>query len=467
MKTAQYWKLLLELSRALKEGVHIVDSEGISIIYNEAMAALEETKREDVISKSFRETYPHIPEDESTFTRALRSGVATENKHQTYLNKNGKEISVINSTYPIYDYDRNLIAAIEIAHDITDIKKLSDTILEMKTGPAASVPTGKAEIKKYLFSDIEGKSKNFLEALQKAHKAAASSASVLISGETGTGKELFAQSIHYAGAGRRKPFLAQNCAALPENLLEGILFGTAKGGFTGALDRQGLFEQADGGTLLLDEVSAMPYTLQSKLLRALQENYVRRIGGTRDIPIDVRIIATLNEKPEALVESGRLRKDLYYRLKVIDIVIPPLRERREDIPLLADAFLRKYNKKFDKQIWMLEESAKERLLAYDFPGNVRELENIIMSAVALADVTNVLSESALDIPEQAAVAENVLEIKDLNGISLDEYIDAVEKRIVKKFLADNGGNLSKAARQMGIKRQALQYKLKKYREYQQ
>ena len=462
MKAVQYRKLLQELCKILKEGVHIVDSEGITIIYNEAMAALEDTEREDVISKSFREIYPNIPEDESTFVRAIKRGIATEDKPQTYLNKNGKEISVKNSTYPVFDYDKNLIAAIEIAHDITDIKTLSNAILEMQAAPESTRPSAPAQIKKYYFNDIAGKSKIFLETLQKAQKAATGFASVLISGETGTGKEMFAQSIHYAGDRQTKPFLAQNCAALPENLLEGILFGTSKGGFTGAIDRQGLFEQADGGTLLLDELSAMPYILQSKLLRVLQENYVRRIGGAKDIPIDVRVIATLNEDPELLIESGRLRKDLYYRLKVIEIVIPPLRERPEDVPVLADIFLNKYNKKFDKQIWMLADGAKSRLLAYDFPGNVRELENIIMSAVALSGATHVLSENALDLPVKAAGFDGIpAELKKLNGVSLNEYIGVIENRIIKQFLADNGGNISKTAKQLGIQRQALQYKLRK------
>ena len=170
-----------------------------------------------------------------------------------------------------------------------------------------------------------GENPLFTAAVEKARKAASNNASVFIYGETGTGKELFAQSIHYASSRKDKPFIGQNCAALPQALLEGILFGTSKGGFTGAVDRAGLFEQAKGGTLLLDEISAMPYELQSKLLRVLQEDYIRRVGGTQDIPVDTRIIATVNEDPLKLIGEGKLRKDLYYRLNVVNLSIPPLR----------------------------------------------------------------------------------------------------------------------------------------------
>ena len=462
MQAKQYQKLLLELCQNLHEGVHIVNSEGISIVYNDAMSTLEKIDREEVISKHFRTAFPNIPEDESTLLLALKKRVATESRSQTYLNKNGKEVSTINSTVPVLDYSGELIAAVEIAKDITDIKTLSNTILEMQGESSQPRLAVGATIKKYLFSDIVGKNKSFIDVLHKAQRAAKTPASVLIYGETGTGKELFAQSIHFDSDRRSCPFLAQNCAALPESLLEGLLFGTVKGGFTGALDRQGLFEQADGGTLLLDEISAMPYTLQSKLLRVLQENYIRRIGGTKDIPIDVRIIATLNEDPAMLIEKGQLRKDLYYRLKIIELSIPPLRERQDDIPILAESFLDKYNKKFNKEIWMLSDKAKSRLLSYDYPGNIRELENIIMSAVALSSIEHVLSEDSIDIPEKL-VDLNIP--YNLTDVTLDEYIETVEKKIVKTALTNNGGNISKTAKQLGLQRQTLQYKLRQWRAY--
>ena len=190
---------------------------------------------------------------------------------------------------------------------------------------------------------------------------------MLIYGETGTGKELFAQSIHSDSPRRYMPFIAQNCAALPESILESILFGTTKGSFTGAEDKPGLFEQADGGTILLDEINNMHISLQTKLLRVLQEGVIRRLGGVSDIPVDVRIIATTNEKPSELLKKGKLRHDLYYRISVINVEIPPLRERINDIDELIDFFIKKYNKKFAKNITGIEEEVINIFKKYKCP----------------------------------------------------------------------------------------------------
>ena len=297
--------------------------------------------------------------------------------------------------------------------------------------------------------------------MERARRAADNDASVFIYGETGTGKELFAQSIHYGGKRADKPFLAQNCAAIPETLLEGILFGTTKGSFTGAVDRAGLFEQANGGTLLLDEISAMPYDLQSKLLRVLQEGYIRRVGGTKDRPVNVRIISTVNEPPEEHIEQGKLRKDLYYRLNVINISIPALRERLDDIPVLTDIFLEKHNKRFGKELWMVTDGAIKKLQHYDYPGNVRELENIIEQAVSMADKEHVLSEKILNMPGAARKARS-LQISYDNTQPLDEYLVAEEARIIRDAIMAADGNISRAADSLKIKRQTLQHKLKKY-----
>ena len=298
-------------------------------------------------------------------------------------------------------------------------------------------------------------------ALHRAKKAAENDAAVFIYGETGTGKELFAQSIHTCGKRKDKPFLAQNCAAIPESLLEGILFGTAKGSFTGAVDREGMFEQANGGTLLLDEISAMPYDLQSKLLRVLQEDYIRRVGGMKDIPINVRIIATVNEPPEELIARGSLRKDLFYRLNVVNIKIPALRERLDDIPILAEKFLEKYNKRFGKEIWMMSDGAVKKLSHYDYPGNVRELENIIEQAVSMAENDHVLTEKILAMPGSFRKSKVPMAEYEKN-IPLDKYINEIEAKIIRDTLMDTGGNISRAAEQMQIKRQTLQHKMRKY-----
>ncbi|MBN7773294.1 sigma-54 interaction domain-containing protein [Clostridium aminobutyricum] len=462
MNAKQFEKIVQELAGIIDEGIHIVSADGKSIVYNQAMATLEKMEREDVIGKPFRLVFSHIPKEQSTLRRALKYGEPTLNKTQTYLNRYGKEISTVNTTIPILDDNEKVIAAVELSKDITDIKKLSNTILELQ---AETIPRHKVtepKIRKYSFKDLIGENKRLKQTLSIACKASKTDASVFIYGETGTGKELIAQSIHFNSARKEKPFLAQNCAALPESLLEGILFGTTKGGFTGAVDRPGLFEQATGGTLLLDEISAMPYELQSKLLRVLQEDYIRRVGGNKDIPIDVRIIATVNETPEELMQNGCLRKDLFYRLNIINISIPPLRERKDDIPILVDYFLEKHNARFEKEVWMTSEGALRKLENYDYPGNVRELENFIMSAVSLADKEHVLTEDLLQLPNSRSLGIGKSEY-DYEDMTIDEYLERTEISIIKETMAEMGGNISKAADALGLKRQTLQHKLKKYK----
>ena len=464
MNAKQYEKIIQELGNVIDEGIHIVDADGKSIFYNQAMSTLEKTRREDVIGKSFRVAFSHIPKEESTLLKALKEAEPTLNKKQTYLNQYGKEVTTVNSTRPIFDDRGKVVAALEVAKDITDIQTMSNTILELQK---EALPKNKAtqvtapKIRRYSFQDIIGHNAKLREQLDLAARASQTDASVFIYGETGTGKELMAQSIHYNSSRKDKPFLAQNCAALPESLLEGILFGTSKGGFTGAVDRAGLFEQANGGTLLLDEISAMPYELQSKLLRVLQEEYIRRVGGSRDIPIDVRIIATVNETPESLMESGRLRPDLYYRLNIININIPPLRERKDDIPTLIEHFLEKHNRRFNKEVWMVADSIVEDLKTYDFPGNIRELENMVMSAVSLSDKEHIITDKLLKVPKKKVQADVAVGY-DSSSMSIDKYLALLETNIIKEKLADSGGNVSKTAEILGIKRQTLQHKIKKY-----
>ena len=462
MNAKQYKKILLALTQIVDEGIHIVDKDGCSIAYNSAIADLEKVNVEDVLGKQFRKVFSHIPESESTLLRALKKGEPTASQQQTYLNQYAKEVTTVNTTTPVFDDDGSVIAAIETAKDITDIKRLSNTILELQGDSIMPHKVKKSGIKKYTFDDIIGENRDFKEVVDLARRAADSEASVFIYGETGTGKELFAQSIHYGGARSEKPFLAQNCAALPESLLEGILFGTAKGGFTGAVDRAGLFEQANGGTLLLDEVSAMPYELQSKLLRVLQEDYIRRVGGTKDIPVDVRIIATVNEPISDLLGSGRLRRDLYYRLSIVNVNLIPLRERRDDIPILVDHFIKKHNARFGKEVWIVADAAMEKLMAHDYPGNVRELENIIMAAVSLSGKDHVITEKSINVQNNLQSEKAEKSTFDPKECSLDEYFERTEIAILKDTMARHSGNISRAAAELGIKRQTLQHKLKKY-----
>lgn len=470
MKAKDYKIILQETAEILGEAIHLVDADGKTVVYNDAMAKLEKINVEDVLGKSFRKVFSHIPQEESTLYRALKKNEATTNQIQTYLNVFGKEITTVNSTIPIA-VDGKVIAAIEVAKDITEIKNMSDTILELQE---ETIATGRKKdhegrdksqgkrIKRYTFDNLKGANRDFIRTIERAKKAARTDAAVFIYGETGTGKELFAQSIHYSGERKNMPFLAQNCAALPESLLESILFGTSKGGFTGAVDRAGLFEQANGGTLLLDEISAMPYELQSKLLRVLQEDYIRRVGGSKDIPVDVRIIATVNEPASSLIERGDLRKDLYYRLNIVGLSIPPLRERKDDIPILAAEFIAKHNARFGKNVKGLSAEALEKLENYDYPGNVRELENLIMSAVSMAEDDEIIEEYDINLDNNFVESSSSLPDFSIGEQTLPEYLENIEKSIIKKSLSQNRGNISRTARDLGIVRQNLQHKLKKY-----
>ncbi len=283
---------------------------------------------------------------------------------------------------------------------------------------------------------------------------------VLIEGETGTGKELVASSIHYTSKRKEKLFVAQNCAALPETLLESELFGHKKGAFTGAdQDKKGLFEIADGGTLFLDEVTEMPLSLQSKLLRVLQEGEVWPLGSSSVKSVNVRIVAATNRILEEEVKGGRFREDLYYRLKVFPIRLPPLRERREDIPLLAGFFLERYSKEMGKHVGGFSQQAMELLQAYKWPGNVRELENEVQRLVIQLDA------GGFALPEHLSPrirqVENLLDRINPSKGTLKDMIDQVEKWILVEALRDHGGNKSATAKTLGITREGLHKKLAK------
>ena len=462
MKNKTYLACLQSVLQLMDEGVHIVDTEGRSVVYNRAMAQLEKMDTKEVLRRPFSEVFQNLTPENSTLLQALQGGRSTWRKEQTYLNKDGKQITTMNTTVPVMA-DGEIIAAVEIAKNITDIQQMTSTIIELrKEIDAPRKGRGSKQIRHYSFDDLYGQNDRFLKTVALAKKAARTPASCLICGETGTGKELIAQSIHYASARADGPFLAQNCAAVPENLLEGLLFGTSRGGFTGAVDRPGLFEQADGGTLLLDEINSMPPDLQAKLLRVLQESYVRRVGGTKDIPIDVRIIATVNEDPQELLDSKQIRKDLFYRIAVLRIDIPPLRERRDDIVLLAEKFMEKCDERYDKQAWLFSEGAKEKLLSYDYPGNVRELENIVTSAVSMFEPEeHVIGADDLVINRRRSLPAQ--DVFNLGEGGLEEYLAHIEREMIENALLASGGNITRAAESLKIKRQTLQHKIRKYK----
>jgi Nif-specific regulatory protein len=311
------------------------------------------------------------------------------------------------------------------------------------------------------FADIVGESEAMRSLLRQLEKVIDTRATVCIEGETGTGKELIASAIHHQGRRRDKLFVAVNCAALPENLLESELFGHKKGAFTGAdHDKKGLFEIADGGTLFLDEIGEMSLGLQAKLLRVLQEGEVRPVGATSARAVDVRIICATNRPLEKEVEANRFRQDLYYRLKVFPIRLPALRERREDIPLLAEFFLRKYTREMKKAVAGFSQEAMGQLQAYGWPGNIRELENETQRLVIQVD------EGAWVRPED--LAPQIRKVESLVGRiapkkgPLKDQMEEVERWLLTEALREHGGNKTKTAEALGITREGLHKKLSKY-----
>ena len=311
---------------------------------------------------------------------------------------------------------------------------------------------------RFRIANIVGAHGSMQDVFRIVHKVAASGATVFVYGESGTGKELIARALHHQSDRRDRPFYAVNIAALPESILEAELFGHERGAFTGAEARKiGLFEQASGSTLFLDEVGDLKRDLQVKLLRALQEREILRVGGTERVKIDVRIVAATNRDLEGEVRAGRFREDLFYRLNVIPIVLPPLRDRRTDIPLLVEHFMRKYSD--PRRPKEMSEAALNILAAYDWPGNVRQLESVIERALLLAE-EDVIVPADLPAAVRAGITTMrgplALDIPD-SGIDLDE----VERTLILKALEKTEGNVSRAARLLGLSRRTLQYRLEK------
>jgi len=293
-------------------------------------------------------------------------------------------------------------------------------------------------------------------------QVADSKANVLVTGESGTGKEVVARAIHQGGQRREKPFVAVNCAAIPETLLESELFGHVKGSFTGAVqNKEGLFEVADGGTLFLDEVGELTLAVQVKLLRAIQEKSFRRVGGSTDTRSDVRIIAASNRRLEEEVASGRFREDLYYRLNVIEIPLPTLRERAEDIPLLVAHFIEKYAAELEKDVKQLSDEAMARLVAYRFPGNVRELENVIERAVALSHSEVIDLDLLPPAILNPSVPADSPRITPSEGIDLEAMVNEYERGLLKEALRASSGVKKRAAQLVGVSFRSFRYRLEK------
>jgi Nif-specific regulatory protein len=338
--------------------------------------------------------------------------------------------------------------AIINAREYEFLKKTEETLRRERTDLIGRLK------KKFSIRNFIGVSEKSAALRELALKVAQSSASILIFGESGTGKDLLAKIIHYESPRSGGPFVALNCAALPESLLESELFGIEEGVATGVTEREGKIESANGGTLLLDEIGDMSSPMQAKLLRVLQERELERVGGRKAIPVDIRVIAATNRDLTELIAKGKFRSDLLYRLNVISIQIPPLRERVEDIPVLAEHFLAQAKRRYDKEIERISKEALDKLCTFNWPGNVRELENEIERACALAPAREI---TVKDLSEKLRTAAETVKVK-----TIENAVESLEKRMITDALKESGGNKSLAAKRLGLSREGLRKKLARY-----
>ena len=402
----------------------------------------------DALEERFRERFrePTLPELEEGFLfedggKLVEENTAGPVPHQRLFYR---------TTAPVYDAG-DAIGSLVVYRDVSkdlEMERMKAEVLRLRTELETT----------HSFDGIIGTSPPMQQVYALTRRAAESDITVLIRGESGTGKELVAKSFHFHSSRSAGPFLAVNCAAIPETLIESELFGHERGAFTGATGRRiGAFESAKGGTIFLDEVGDMPSALQSKLLRVLQEREIQRVGGTATIPVDVRVIAATNKNLEDAVKAGEFRDDLFYRIAAFPIVIPPLRQRREDIPLLAKHFLNKHAESADRRVSGISTAALRILLQYDWPGNVRELENAIERAVLL-ETTDVLHAHNLPPHMSPVVPSRSDRPAQANVLPLTE----VERQALSHALVVANNNITQAARALGINRTTLHRKLKKY-----
>ncbi|MDA8235210.1 MAG: sigma-54-dependent Fis family transcriptional regulator [Clostridia bacterium] len=452
--------LLSAIINSTQDAISVVDENGMGIMINPAYTRLTGLTEGEVIN---RPATVDIVEGESTHYQVLRTQKPVRGV-RLKVGPYKKEVMV--NVAPIV-VDGKLKGSVGVIHDLSEIRKLTE---ELET---ARRIIRQLEAK-YSFDDIVGSSDEIMAATQQALRTAAISATVLLRGESGTGKELFAHAIHNASQRYRGKFIRVNCAALSESLLESELFGYEQGAFSGASKggKVGLFEEANGGTIFLDEIGEVNPSIQAKLLRVIQEKEIIRVGGTKALPVDVRVIAATNANLEQKIKEGTFREDLYYRLNVVPIFIPPLRRRKSDIPGLAYFLISKFNQEYGRKVEGVQPQALEILAQYDWPGNIRELENILGRAIINMryneDIIMVYHLPALGnhpvLPKQElqAGAVSITAGEVYGGQTLEEMLDQVEKQILLNVLDQCGGNKTLAARKLNIAIRSLYYKLEKH-----
>lgn len=462
-KKVQIYETILN---TIHEGVLITDPYGFVVFYNEEIAVLEGLNRDDVIGKHLSEIYSQAP-DTSEHLLVSQTSKPMEETYQRYFTREGLEVHLVATTIPVLQ-NGELLAVYSVCREVTHLKEMLLRTMQLQDIQADSLEKVKKQGTRspkasFTYSDIISKSKAMETVINGAKRAMLGSANILIYGETGTGKELLVQSIHNGGPRKNQPFVAINCSAIPENLLETMLFGSVKGAYTGAFSTAGLFEYAAEGTLYLDEINSMSIGLQAKLLRALQERNYRKVGSVTEIPLHCRIISSVNIDPITCLEKKLLREDLFYRLAVISLTLPPLRERKEDILLLTDYFVKKYTPKNSFKKLEVEEELTQTFFDYRWAGNIRELENAVESMICMSGDDLCLTREHLPIYLKQLMEQSLNDTSKVkNLVQPSPFLLDSENNLVTDALKKHRGNLSHAARELGILRQSLQYRIKKF-----
>lgn len=454
-----------EILNKINDGIIISDSESKIVLYNPSQEALEGLSSKEIIGKHLWEAYNYESIELSEHREVFSSGQSIVNNYSAHNHKDGIPKYVSYSTYPIYE-DEEIVAVYSISKNETVLKNLLSETIELKRRIKQKHQKSEKQLKngtRFSFSDIIGNSDSTCKTISEAEDISLIKSNLLIVGETGTGKEVFAQSIHNHGNCKNEPFVAINCGAIPENLIESTLFGTVKGSYTGANDHVGLFELAESGTLFLDELNSLPIAMQSKLLRVLQERKVRPVGSQKTIAVNCRIISAINEDPQIIISSGKLRQDLFYRISSMYLHIPPLRDRLDDLNALVHHFSVKYNQILGKNIQSVSKELSDVFYQYNWPGNVRELEHIIENLMVRATVED-LELRIEHIPQYTKSLILSHQKKTQNytsGENLTTTLKSIEEKIIRENLLRNNWNVSKTSRDLGIVRQSLLYRMQK------
>jgi arginine utilization regulatory protein len=415
------------------------------------------------IGKRYLEVYPDILAEDSTMIQCLKTGQVIVREGQTFTDIFGRVYTTNNITYPIIRYGE-VVAAMELSQDITSVGDLKN--MERPNKPQSNAVNKDTHANSLTSMNcIITNNNEMLENVRKIKLFASNNEPVLIYGETGTGKELFMEAIVNESKDRRSKFIAQNCAAIPENLFESILFGSSKGAFTGAENKIGLFEMADKGILFLDELNSMPLQLQAKLLRVIQDGKIRAVGGTVEKSVDVKVIVAMNKNPMLLIKDNLLREDLFYRLSGSMLYLSPLRERKEDIPLYLEYFTEHFNNKYGKTIYSLTPSLKSVLLKYWWPGNVRELRHVLESMISMSETNELSSKNIpiymkelMDSNQTVSTLNNSIELPKM---PLKDLLENFEREHITNVLIHCSGNVTKAAKTLQIPRQTLKFRMDK------